>query len=491
MKKTLLKYVKVFYLLVLLSADVSAQQLPAADLYFNNVFFFNPATAGDAAAPRFALLNRRQWVNIEGAPITSFAALDMPIKNKLGIGVNLIHDQAHYLRNIKGALSLRYKLKLSTYQFLALGIQASVYDTYLNFANVKAEEYTDDILMLGNANKALALGADFGLSYKNRNLEIGAFHAQLFNNSAYSYFKSALNSYRLQAHYGGYVLYRFALNKMFDLQPRLGVRYLPGVYLQADAGAMLEYKNKIALALTYRTKETVAASMKYKINEMFSFAYSYGYGVHGIANYSGGTHEVMLQIVLKTKEKEEMMARKVDSLGFAIQELQDKNKRLDSTNVDLEKRVKKLEEMQVTYLDSIAVLRLTEIRIKTYVDSIENAPKHLNKGERYVIENIHFEFNSAVIKKESETTLDNVVKYLQVFPDINMEVDGHTDAIGSNAANQKLSLDRAKAVVKYLTEHGVDASRLSYKGYGEEMPVDTNSTEIGRARNRRIEFIIR
>ena len=83
------------------------------------------------------------------------------------------------------------------------------------------------------------------------------------------------------------------------------------------------------------------------------------------------------------------------------------------------------------------------------------------------------------------------MKYLQIFPDINMEVDGHTDAIGSLSANQKLSLARAKAVVKYLTEHGIDASRLSYKGYGEQMPVDTNATELGRAKNRRIEFIVR
>lgn len=491
MMKLFLKYGKIVGLLYLLSFDVLSQQIPAADLYFNNVFFLNPAAAGDAGAPRFALLNRRQWVNIEGAPITSFAALDMPIKNKLGIGFNIVHDQAHYLRNIKGALSLRYKLKLTSHQSLAIGIQSSIYNTYLNFTNVKAEDYTDDILMLGNANKALALGADFGLSYKNRNIEIGAFHSQLFNNSAYSFFKSSLNSYRLQAHYGGYAMCLFTLNKSFTIQPRLGLRYLPGIYLQGDIGANLEYKNKISFALTYRTQETVAASANYKINDMFSFAYSYGYGVQGIANYSGGTHEVMLQILLKSKDKDELMARRLDSLDFTIQDLQDKNKRLDSTNADLEKRVKKLEEMQITYLDSIQILRLTEIRIRTYVDSIENAPKHLRKGERYVIENIHFEFNSALIKKESEATLDNVVKYLQIFPDINMEVDGHTDAIGSLSANQKLSLARAKAVVKYLTEHGIDASRLSYKGYGEQMPVDTNATELGRAKNRRIEFIVR
>jgi OmpA-OmpF porin, OOP family len=73
---------------------------------------------------------------------------------------------------------------------------------------------------------------------------------------------------------------------------------------------------------------------------------------------------------------------------------------------------------------------------------------------------------------------------------MSIEISGHTDNIGVDAANLKLSDDRAKSVVEYLTGKGVATSRFSAKGYGETKPVVTNDTEEGRALNRRVEFII-
>jgi len=75
-------------------------------------------------------------------------------------------------------------------------------------------------------------------------------------------------------------------------------------------------------------------------------------------------------------------------------------------------------------------------------------------------------------------------------PNIKIEISGHTDNIGSAAYNQKLSESRAKAVVDYLIEHGIDRSRLSYMGYGFEKPIAPNDTEEGRQLNRRVEFKI-
>jgi outer membrane protein OmpA-like peptidoglycan-associated protein len=71
-----------------------------------------------------------------------------------------------------------------------------------------------------------------------------------------------------------------------------------------------------------------------------------------------------------------------------------------------------------------------------------------------------------------------------------IEIGGHTDDKGTIEYNQKLSESRAKAVVKYLVNKGIDERRLKYKGYGELSPIDTNDTEIGRFNNRRVEFKI-
>ena len=69
-----------------------------------------------------------------------------------------------------------------------------------------------------------------------------------------------------------------------------------------------------------------------------------------------------------------------------------------------------------------------------------------------------------------------------------VEVYGHTDSIGTDEYNQRLSENRAKAVVDYISNHGVSPSRVRSYGYGEKYPIDNNSTEVGRFRNRRVEF---
>ncbi len=92
---------------------------------------------------------------------------------------------------------------------------------------------------------------------------------------------------------------------------------------------------------------------------------------------------------------------------------------------------------------------------------------------------------------ESLAILDQAVDTLKRYPDVHVEVAGHTDSIGTDEYNQKLSERRARIVYDYLTSHGISASRLDGpKGYGESHPIDTNNTAEGRARNRRTELSV-
>lgn len=110
------------------------------------------------------------------------------------------------------------------------------------------------------------------------------------------------------------------------------------------------------------------------------------------------------------------------------------------------------------------------------------------KGQLFEIENLYFETGKADIKSESYSKLDEVVTFMNKFPSVKFEVRGHTDNQGDDAMNQTLSENRAKSVVDYLTGKGIDGSRLTSEGFGETMPVDSNDTEEGRQRNRRVEF---
>ncbi|MBN2804295.1 MAG: OmpA family protein [Deltaproteobacteria bacterium] len=103
---------------------------------------------------------------------------------------------------------------------------------------------------------------------------------------------------------------------------------------------------------------------------------------------------------------------------------------------------------------------------------------------------IYFAYNKAVIKQQSFKILATVAEVLADHPEIKISVEGHTDSQGRDSYNKKLSEKRAKAVMDHLVKKGgISKSRLSYIGWGEEKPIDTNMTEEGRAANRRVEFV--
>ncbi len=116
--------------------------------------------------------------------------------------------------------------------------------------------------------------------------------------------------------------------------------------------------------------------------------------------------------------------------------------------------------------------------------------KKLKVGIKIVLNNIFFDFNKATLRTESVAELDRLTRLMNDTPSLQIEISGHTDNVGSASYNQKLSESRAKAVVDYLLDKGVESSRLEYKGYGFEQPVASNKTEEGRQENRRTEFKI-
>lgn len=103
---------------------------------------------------------------------------------------------------------------------------------------------------------------------------------------------------------------------------------------------------------------------------------------------------------------------------------------------------------------------------------------------------VKFETGSAVLTPLSKYELDNLVEAMKKYPDVVIEVAGHTDNTGNPESNLLLSQNRADAVKDYVTQNGVEESRLRSLGYGQTQPVDTNDTESGRAKNRRTEVKI-
>ncbi len=111
-------------------------------------------------------------------------------------------------------------------------------------------------------------------------------------------------------------------------------------------------------------------------------------------------------------------------------------------------------------------------------------------GERIVLRNIFFELDKYELQSESITELTKILDFLNKNKKLSVELSGHTDDQGSDEYNQELSEMRAKAVYEYLVLHGIDKNRMTFIGYGEEQPIESNENPEGRASNRRTEMKI-
>lgn len=114
-------------------------------------------------------------------------------------------------------------------------------------------------------------------------------------------------------------------------------------------------------------------------------------------------------------------------------------------------------------------------------------------GEGIVVEfnsGVLFGFDQADITADAQPTLNKLVEVLNKYPDTDIELQGHTDDTGSEQYNQTLSERRARAVDNYLEKQGIKTGRIKIKGFGESIPKYDNTSETGRAQNRRVEFLI-
>lgn len=122
--------------------------------------------------------------------------------------------------------------------------------------------------------------------------------------------------------------------------------------------------------------------------------------------------------------------------------------------------------------------------------SIDFKLKKIEIGKNYNLDDIYYETNSDILTSESVTIIDNFYEFLFENRNIEIEIQGHTDNVGSDQYNLDLSQRRAKAVFDELVAKGIDASRMTYRGYGESQPIADNNTEAGRQLNRRTVFQI-
>ncbi len=138
------------------------------------------------------------------------------------------------------------------------------------------------------------------------------------------------------------------------------------------------------------------------------------------------------------------------------------------------------------YSDNFFVKAGDYTNIKPFLKNVDLSP--IKAGKRIVLKNVFFDSRSYSLKSESTIELNNLYDLLKRNAKLRIEIGGYTDDIGDDNYNMRLSKNRANAVLNFLVNKGIDKSRLSAKGYGETHPVGDNTTDEGRAQNRRTEI---
>ena len=172
---------------------------------------------------------------------------------------------------------------------------------------------------------------------------------------------------------------------------------------------------------------------------------------------------------------------------------------------ELLKKVKKNKKKELYYyIDDVSLIAINDSSscvcnsvqpIVTPQDSSINKVVPLIKdsiivGKPIVLQNVFFDNNKAVVLPTSHTELDKLYTYLNQNTALHIVINGYTDNVGKEVDNLSLSSARAKAVANYLTNKGIVSTRISYKGYGSSNALNDNSTEVYRAINRRVEFVV-
>jgi type IX secretion system PorP/SprF family membrane protein len=289
MKKIIIKT-----LLVLAAINTQAQQDPLISQYMFNGLFINPAYAGSHEFYSATLTFRKQWVNFDGAPMTSIASVDGPIGGKnMGLGLIVMNDQIGVTRQNKVVANYSYHLKIGDKGKLALGISAgaSQYSARTSSLTVWDE---NDIMFTSDQSSGLIPRFGFGAYYFKEKwfagLSIPTLMAYVPNNR----FSMNVNETFLKRHYilnGGLVM---PVNEKVKVKPSILFKYLPNAPLQVDLNFSVLINDAIWLGTSFRSGDAVVAIVEYQANNKFRVAYAYDITFSGIRKYSAGSHELLI-----------------------------------------------------------------------------------------------------------------------------------------------------------------------------------------------------
>ncbi|HBW87004.1 MAG TPA: hypothetical protein DEF82_09780 [Crocinitomicaceae bacterium] len=449
-----MKYSILFFSIVGFQAISMAQQTPQSSVYNYNRYAINPAYAGSSGCTDVTFSHLNQWVKVEGAPLTSYVGINTRLGKSFGVGGQVLIDKIGMVNQVSGLGSLSYGLNLGINHKIRIGASVG-YNQYRVDPSSAIVFDPNDPIANGGVNSAGTINSELGLLYQFKNLEVAVASKQLIQSyTNFSY--NGLDGYGLRRHMNGLISYAIPVNDNFTIKPSVFAKGINSGF-QTDMNADVIYKDFLYGGLGYRTQVGLIARVGVNIQDLFFIGYAYESPMANIASYSSGSHEVVLGLKFcKNKKKQQEIV---------------KNDR-DTSNLvrNIEIRV---DTLVITKVDTIYIEKAT-------------ISKKIDKSE-LINKNILFEFDKAIVQKVAYGELESLINILVDRPEIKIELQGHTDAVGAETYNVGLSKNRVNAVRDFLIANGIDTKRIICDYHGETKPKASNNNAIGRQENRRVE----
>ena len=309
----MIKKILFFLLLVsFLSFTSYSQQLPQYTQYVNNYFGLNPAAGGSSGCLDIKAGHRRQWVGFENAPVTSFASINGPIKNKAKPYIKNIHVIGAYFENDRtGILGPTSRTSFFLNYSYHLALVNNIYASAGFFAGLMQYSFAVDRITVGNVNDNAITAARKVILYPDINPGIMVYGSSFF--LGYS-MKNAVGN-KLDAVYGlnsslarhQYLTGGLRINgrrKEISFLPSINVKMVKAAPTSLDVCLLMDYNNVFMIGALYRKTDAAAAIVQFRIKSL-TIGYSYDYNTSRLAVANANTHEVMLSYkICKNKNGE-------------------------------------------------------------------------------------------------------------------------------------------------------------------------------------------
>lgn len=296
-------------MLALQMADVKAQQDPMYTQYMHNPQTINPAYVGSNEMLSFMMLNREQWVGLDGAPKSRTFSMNAKLNYfRVGTGFSFINDELGPIQQNSFYADFAYHLRINEVSHLSFGLKAGFDMMQVNLMSVKLNQFNDDAFE-SNFNQDFILNFGFGAYWYNPRYYLGLAIPRMLQNKYDDNTVSTSKVGYKERHYfftGGYI---YPINRNVKLRPSILSKIVFNAPISIDLSLQCILQDKIWIGASHRFGDSMSFMLQYQVADRWRIGYSFDMTESELRKYNSGTHEIMLAFDIRLKNKKIMTPR--------------------------------------------------------------------------------------------------------------------------------------------------------------------------------------